>query len=130
MNSVKDWKKNADNFDFPDDFNKPVGCCRKNKNDKSLDGDDEKVLFANIFQSSPQNMQYFSVSMGSIITNVTCDMVRVNFANKSQPPLYSLGHSPDLTADTGLTLLLCLQFSQSKLHQLPFVFPSEPQTGE
>lgn len=43
VNSVKDWKKNADNFDFPDNFNKPVGCCRKNKNDKSLDGDDEKT---------------------------------------------------------------------------------------
>ena len=49
MNSVNDWK-DADNFDFPDNFNKPEGCCRKNKNDKSLDGDDEKVLFAKIFQ--------------------------------------------------------------------------------
>ena len=64
MNSVKDWKENANNFDFPDNFNKPEGCCRKNKNDKSLDGDDEKVLFAKIFQFHVDSIPHILKTQG------------------------------------------------------------------
>ena len=63
MNSVNDWK-DADNFDFPDNFNKPEGCCRKNKNDKSLDGDDEKVLFAKIFQFHVDSIPHILKTQG------------------------------------------------------------------